>query len=239
MVNLVENTSTSFDAAEGERLTLRFPRVVWNAHTPEPSNNTNLPSIRTTASKRKTAGKPCKFEKEPAPKVLKRSSLIPRQCKVKIWRFQYGGPGARMGGKSEGLVTLEAPCLRDTCANCLRWHARLMCGPLGAETSHEEEAGIDPAASLPAPDLQVVDDEHRRRRSHLKTVTETSSFIVALASSRDPTEGSASRKLCAPHRRSIGAAGLLPLRRRSLALQMMASATDETRQRRRQNPKFR
>src|SRR5690242_9937912 len=211
MANLVENTPTSFNAAKGERLTLRFPRIVWNAHTPDPSNNTNPLSIPTTASNRKTAGKPCKHEDEPAPKVPKHSSLVPRQCKVKIWRFQYGGPGARMGGKFEGLVTLEAPCLRDTCANCLRWHARLMRVPLGPETSHEEEAGIDPAASLPAPDLQVVVDDDRRRRSHLNAVTNTSSFMVALASSRDFTEGSAGRKLFASHRRFIGADGLLPL----------------------------
>ncbi|KAJ4410113.1 hypothetical protein N0V91_002122 [Didymella pomorum] len=112
-------------------LFLTFKRDTWNAYTPVPSlaaSASDPPhplSKSKPGQKRKHAPSPVNAGDEHAAKALKWSP-VHQQCKVKLTRFHHGGSLRRAGGKYQGMITLETPCLRSTCANCWTYHPHLM-----------------------------------------------------------------------------------------------------------------
>ncbi|KAJ4991819.1 hypothetical protein SVAN01_02669 [Stagonosporopsis vannaccii] len=211
--DMSEQPSLSSSPGGNDRLTLRFPNVIWNAHTPKPLNSTNRHISPPAGQKRKSATKSPRREDEPASTSPDRSSPAPRQCKVKVSRFQYGGPDARMGGQYTNLVTLEMPCLRSTCANCWRWHTHLMRGLLVAADdrhySHGERVGNSPATTSPARRMEGAGG-HARWEGHRNTATNVPVLPLASVSIRDFI-GRAGRELLAEKRVSNAAAGLVSL----------------------------
>lgn len=126
--------------AGSTKLSLKFAKHVWNAHTPSP------PAPETTASSSLTFTKaiwnaytppavqipnhnppPPKPRNQPSTTAQKRSP-VRRHCKAKLTRFLYGGPDRRARGRFRDAITLEAPCLHPACANCWKRHTRVMRG---------------------------------------------------------------------------------------------------------------
>ncbi|KAJ8107706.1 hypothetical protein OPT61_g8685 [Boeremia exigua] len=122
------------------QLKLKFAKHVWNNYKIE-TRNKKTPSGRPKAGRKRKRTSTCiEAKNKTSLKVSKRSPPVPRSCKAKIARFQYGGPDARVGGKYRDMVTLETPCLESTCANCWKWHAHLMCSPTTPDMSLDGSA---------------------------------------------------------------------------------------------------
>lgn len=135
MADELDQASASPKAEENRQLTIRLPKT-----DSKQLSSTN----RKAGQKRKHTSMP---DNEPVPKMSRRP---PRPCKVKLWRFQYTGPGR--GGDGE-TVTLQEPCLRVTCASCWRWHPHLMGGLF------EPDTGFDGAVEqVISPRSPVVSD---------------------------------------------------------------------------------
>ncbi|KAF1844095.1 uncharacterized protein K460DRAFT_263578, partial [Cucurbitaria berberidis CBS 394.84] len=103
-------------------LKIKIPKGIWNSHDPNSHKVTKsgprlrlkvTPSTRDNISRAATQPQPI-------------SSKERTHCKVKLWRFHYGGPKRKGKGKSENEITYEQPCLKPTCANCWRWHSQLV-----------------------------------------------------------------------------------------------------------------
>ena len=171
------------DSGEQESILLRFTKDVWNDYESGRQSNTSSPKSK--------AGKKCKrkaiaikTEDDVTTREPKGSSPVPRQCKVKITRFQYGGPDARVGGKYRDMITLEAPCLQPTCANCWKWHAHLMRSPLDTDASldnvhsfeHPETSPLSPAI-----DPRILDDKWRMHSSRRNSATDIPGLTVPSA----------------------------------------------------------
>ncbi|KAF1942891.1 hypothetical protein EJ02DRAFT_154133 [Clathrospora elynae] len=62
----------------------------------------------------------------------------PTYCKVRLFRFHYGGPQRQRKGQCRHEITYEHPCLQPTCANCRNWHAHFL---LAQELPHSADDG--------------------------------------------------------------------------------------------------
>ncbi|UPX16548.1 uncharacterized protein EKO05_0006942 [Ascochyta rabiei] len=119
----------TFEELEVEKIWLRFPKDIWNEHRPGTHEaNTSNPEPKAVL-KRKHKPAVIKTEDDATTQASKPSPRQPRRCKVKVARFQYGGPDARMAGRCKNDITLDAPCLQPTCGNCWKWHAQSMRSP--------------------------------------------------------------------------------------------------------------
>lgn len=49
-----------------------------------------------------------------------------RHCKIKLWKFHYGGRKRKRRGDLQNVITYEQPCLQQTCASCWTWHAHIL-----------------------------------------------------------------------------------------------------------------
>lgn len=111
-----------------KKMTLKFPAHIWNAYDPTTSAPPQQPLNPTSV----TAPNPASDNTNPRrSKSTSSSPKRPRQCKVKLTHFQYGGPKARVDGNDMDQITFETPCLEPTCVNCWKYRRHLMEGPLG------------------------------------------------------------------------------------------------------------
>ncbi|KAF1364532.1 hypothetical protein EJ07DRAFT_151800 [Lizonia empirigonia] len=121
-IRAIENMTTMIvqplpfvDQSGDEKIWLRFAKDIWNECQPEIQAPTIVtPKLKAVPKRRRKLAAITTGDRAAAPGP-KRSLTQPRQCKVKITRFQYGGPDARVAGKLRNEITLEAPCLRPTC----------------------------------------------------------------------------------------------------------------------------
>jgi len=107
-------------------LKIRIPKSAWNAYEPPPQPRPKL-TLRLKVAGQQPIETTEHTSDEPRHGYDTPSPLAhPTNCKVKIWQFRYGGPARRTKGKSQNEITLEAPCLQPTCANCSKWYPHLM-----------------------------------------------------------------------------------------------------------------
>jgi hypothetical protein len=109
----------------GMGLKIRIPARVWNAYqppacaykkpTPRPKLRLRVPAPPTTAHDINL----------PDPEA-REDDREPSHCKVKLFRFHYGGPHRQRKGQWQNEITYEQPCLQPSCLNCRNWHARLL-----------------------------------------------------------------------------------------------------------------
>ena len=102
-------------------LKLRIPKNIWNSHNPKAHHD----------PKKQASNLKLKFPRNQINKATAQRQHRPLpqplpHCKVKLWRFHYGGPKRKTKGESKNKITYEQPCLRVTCANCWMWHAHLL-----------------------------------------------------------------------------------------------------------------
>lgn len=139
--------------AAAPKLILRFPKHIWNAYTPSSSSTpTPIPiPIPSSLSSRKPKPKP----KPPAPSP----KSAPKRCSFRPGRAFHYGPHS---------VTYEAPCLRETCANCRRWY-----GGSGLVVAEEQEDGEDEERRKRKKIRKLEGKEKRTRRPNQRTGTPT------------------------------------------------------------------
>jgi hypothetical protein len=131
------------------KLTIRFPKELWNSYTIHATN------IHKTTRDQKQASR--KLGLRLKLKLNAPQSPIYRQtkkCKTVLWRFQPGGPKHALSGKLMNEMQLEGPCLRPTCGSCRSWHPGLIEEPEpDTELENEEvvcktvESGMSSPAS--------------------------------------------------------------------------------------------
>lgn len=179
--------------ARPEKLKIRIPKRMWNEckpSTPVHATEVTKLAIRTRPKVkpgRRTAVKDCADDAALSP-------TSPRGCKVKVWRFRYGGPKHTVKGKLRNEVTLETPCLRATCANCWKWHPHLMYNQEAPEEPCEWQmqqqlvSAIEPTS--PEIDPRILDGSwkfHQSRRASVASITSIKSFALPDVSSSTPT----------------------------------------------------
>ncbi|KZM20308.1 hypothetical protein ST47_g8488 [Ascochyta rabiei] len=98
----------TFEELEVEKIWLRFPKDIWNEHRPGTHEaNTSNPEPKAVL-KRKHKPAVIKTEDDATTQASKPSPRQPRRCKVKVARFQYGGPDARMAARSNRSKSMAA-----------------------------------------------------------------------------------------------------------------------------------
>jgi hypothetical protein len=105
-------------------LKIRIPARLWNAY-----------QLRACACKKPTPRLKLRL-RVPAPPITTneinlldseaKNHIEPQHCKVKLFRFHYGGPSRQRKGQWQNEITYEQPCLQASCSNCRQWHARLL-----------------------------------------------------------------------------------------------------------------
>jgi len=84
--------------------TTKIRRDIWNAD--DPSIHRVAPPVHSARRKQDHT-----IQARP-------NDACPCSCKTKVWRFQPGGPRRCCKGLSMNSITLEQPCLQNTCSNC-------------------------------------------------------------------------------------------------------------------------
>ena len=108
------------------RLKLKIPAHIWNAyHPPTPLHTTNNAPRKLTLKLR------CLAPALSSPPQTNNRGVVKNKptstdCRVKLFRFHYGGPKRQRKGGWQNKVTYEQPCLEVTCKSCWRWHGHLM-----------------------------------------------------------------------------------------------------------------
>ncbi|KAH8731571.1 hypothetical protein GQ44DRAFT_722533 [Phaeosphaeriaceae sp. PMI808] len=131
---MIYNTIVQMHNAQSHGAKILIPRWAWNSYRLEShvyQSQVFKSKIKTQlgASERQVnIAMTRTLDKNGGKKV---STLAPkfasrRHCKVKLWRFQYGGPKQVVRGAMQNEITYETPCLRSTCINCWQWHPHLM-----------------------------------------------------------------------------------------------------------------
>ena len=118
------NENISFPNRTGLRtgLKVKIPAHIWNAyHPPTPlhkKKNKNAP--RKLTLKLRCLSLP--------PPNNNRGVVRSRttDCKVKLFRFHYGGPKRQRKGGWQNTIMYEQPCLKATCKSCWRWHGHIL-----------------------------------------------------------------------------------------------------------------
>lgn len=139
-------------AARPQKLYIRIPGNIWNSvpwpqasstttspprishkrrrslsSASDPNSDTSFPYPPTSPSQhRHLRPKKRRTEYEYSREAGPRRPPSPPRCGIKISRFQYGGPEHRQKGNQANTVTLNQPCGRGTCADCVRWNGHLL-----------------------------------------------------------------------------------------------------------------
>jgi hypothetical protein len=138
MTTLHRHTAIQSGNTQTRNLTIKIPNWAWNSFEPYDLSLTHRVTRSTTstgirAKAKLTAakeghGRSAKpmfddlvLEKKPAA-----SSTQHWGCNIKLWAFHHGGPKRAVKGVMQNQITYESPCLLLTCANCWKWHTRLM-----------------------------------------------------------------------------------------------------------------
>ena len=134
-------------------LKIRIPKHIWNEYDSHTLNKSPSLPNRTglrTGFKLKTPAHI--WSDYPPPTPLHKTNNTPRKltlklrclslpppnnnrgvvrsrttdCKVKLFRFHYGGPKRQRKGGWQNSITYEQPCLKVTCKSCWRWHGHIL-----------------------------------------------------------------------------------------------------------------
>jgi hypothetical protein len=113
-------------------LKIRIPAQIWNDYQPAVPIHTSIqlaPTPKLTLRLR--------LPRAPSPSSIhtgngdrrKRNDphKAPAPCKVKLFRFHYGGPNRLRRGRWQNEITYERPCLKSTCKSCRQWHGKIAC----------------------------------------------------------------------------------------------------------------
>lgn len=156
--------------ARPKKLKIRIPKRIWNDRKPSaPMYATKVTKLAIRTRPKVKPGRP--IPKKDCGKDAALSPTSPKGCKVKLWRFQYGGSKNVVKGALQNEVTLESPCLRATCANCWKWHTHLMYNQEVPEARCERQVHKRPASEIeltsPEIDPRILDgswkfDQSRR-----------------------------------------------------------------------------
>lgn len=212
MTTMIKSPLPSSDVSSREKIYLRLPRDVWNAYEPRPQTNTKSKPKTTShrsSPKRKRKPSPIKAAGEHTAKAPKQSPAQQRQCNVKVTRFQYGGPDRQQRGQHMSDVTLLAPCLQSTCANCWTWHSHLMhdLSPVEASGETGKRPDVEPLSPVgPAlQDQQALHNTTNSPTTHESTAPQDSKYKILLPTPllRHTVHGASvkSRRLESPRQR--------------------------------------
>ncbi|KAF2621706.1 hypothetical protein BU25DRAFT_463495 [Macroventuria anomochaeta] len=189
MAAMIVQPLPALTESEGQKIRLTFARDIWNAYTPRTQSSTISPIKSKEGQKRKRKPTPIKTEDDASTKKAKQSPPILRQCKVKVSRFQYGGPDARVGGRYRDMITLETPCFQTTCKNCWMGHGHLMRSLSRTDSAHNlEHPEMEPLS--PAVDPMIVNDEWQMYQSRRNSTTDISALTVPSARGQISTDSS-------------------------------------------------
>ncbi|KAK1907040.1 hypothetical protein P3342_006228 [Pyrenophora teres f. teres] len=119
---------------------IRISKHIWNTYEPPPSQNSNTDATRGPTSPIRLRLNLPPTPQNPASPEVEEEPCTGTRCKVKLARFNYGGPQRQQKGQWQNQITFEQPCLHPTCPNCLEWHADLM-RELTPEDDAEEGCG--------------------------------------------------------------------------------------------------
>jgi len=103
-------------------LKVKIPAHIWNAYlppSPTPPHKTKNPPRKLTLKLRCLSLPPPNNNRG----VLRNRTT---DCKVKLFRFHYGGPKRQRKGEWQHKITYETPCLEVTCKSCWRWHGHIL-----------------------------------------------------------------------------------------------------------------
>jgi len=108
-------------------LKVKIPEHIWNAYHPStPLHKTNNAPRKLTLKLRCLSLPPPRQNRKVKQTKRRASGDAPTSCKVKLFRFHYGGPKRQQKGKWQNTVTYEQPCLQLTCKSCWRWHGHIL-----------------------------------------------------------------------------------------------------------------
>ena len=127
--NMNTMTAAPFHASAesgDEEIWLRFTKDMWNESQPVRQETKSPSTGPKEVGNQKRRPTTIETDNDLATKVPNRSPAQPKQCKVKVIRFQYGGAKVNIEGQHMNDITVTAPCLQQTCANCRKWHPHLM-----------------------------------------------------------------------------------------------------------------
>lgn len=182
---MIAHTLPTLTKTREEGIKLRFAKQIWNDYEPQTQEATT-PSLKLklnlkVAKNRNYQPTPIKTEDEPNARVAKRSPTRPKQCRVKVTRFQYGGPDAKVGGQYKNTITLLEPCVQPTCANCWKWHAHLMRSPIATDISTDDACDLQhPETSLLSPiaNPRTLNDKRQLYQSRRNSTNDISGLAV-------------------------------------------------------------
>jgi hypothetical protein len=108
-------------------LKIRFPKQIWDDYRPNIHIQDSTNPIRKLTIKLRFPPVPHSLQN----RVVKRRKCHSIQgrstsCKVKLFRFHYGGPNRQHKGRWQNEITCEQPCLQQICPNCTKWYPHLV-----------------------------------------------------------------------------------------------------------------
>jgi hypothetical protein len=104
--------------AHDEHLKIRIPRWAWNSY--------ELQTQAQHTSSRSTSGTHNEIDSKLKSSAHENPYTQPKNCRVKLWMFHYGGAKRVTRGALQHEIVYEGPCLQFTCPNCWKWHLHLM-----------------------------------------------------------------------------------------------------------------
>jgi hypothetical protein len=149
----------SFPNQDG-KLKIRIPKKAWNAFEPEiPEAASGTERSATCSSPRSNPDTEQEPDSEPPPRLDAALPTPPRNCKVKLKNFHYGGPKRVTKGAFQNEITHDAPCLQPTCTSCWTHHQHLM----NRATLSDEQNVFHPAPNPLSPpiDPRILDGSWR------------------------------------------------------------------------------
>jgi hypothetical protein len=112
---------------------IRIPARIWNAYQP-PACAHAKPAVPRLKLRLRVPAPPSTSAIHLPDPGTGENETEPTHCKVKLFRFHYGGPQRQRKGQWQNEITYEQPCLQPSCPNCQRWHAHLLQRPQSTDT---------------------------------------------------------------------------------------------------------
>jgi hypothetical protein len=182
--------SVTAQDAKNTKVKIRIPKRIWNASEPcAPAHTSHIRKLVIRTHPKSKSGRRTVLKDLATDAALLPTS--PKGCKVKLWRFQYGGPRHVVKGAQQSQVTLDSPCLRATCANCWRWHTHLMYDQKSPDEHLEQEVNDRPAFELgptcPEIDPRILNGNWNVAQSPSTSAESTTSLALTEMSTSMPT----------------------------------------------------
>jgi hypothetical protein len=120
-------TPNNHSPGHDDKNMIKIPTRIWNAY--QLQNQADRSHFTISASRAKPNVE-LSTRKDRGGKIQPTTAgqrpARPKNCKVKLWSFHHGGPTRVVKGTLSNEITYEVPCLQPTCANCRKWHPRLV-----------------------------------------------------------------------------------------------------------------